>query len=217
MKSYLTIILTVVSVLLAAALFQTKHSDNAQMAADAGTIGDYSNRLDTAQAQLTVRAGTLVTLSNRLDECAAAAGAVSNRLAEARSAFAGQTEQVAQLNRQITSATAENQSLSQQVVGLTNQVAKVSAQLAQTQASLAQTNQDLVQLHKDYALLDNRFRRDVAERVVVERKFNTYAEVEEQAKKLKLSPAPAVTAESIYKDLDVEVKANGEAHVIAPN
>ena len=73
-----------------------------------------------------------------------------------------------------------------------------------------------MQLHKDYALLDNRFRRDVAERVVVERKFNSYPEVQAQLKKLYTNSVPYATPESIYKGLNVEIVSNGVAHVIMP-
>ena len=107
--------------------------------------------------------------------------------------------------------------MNQRVTRLTNKVAELSGQFALTQTNLAQTTQDLAQARKDYTLLDNRFRRDVAERVVVERKFNTYAEVEAQTKKLWSKSMPLATPESIYAGLNVEVKANGEAHVITPN
>jgi chromosome segregation ATPase len=217
MKSYLTIVLAVVSGVLAVVLFTTKHADNAQMTADAAAIVDYSNRLDTAQAQIVVRDGSLLTWSNRLDECQAASGALSNRLTEAQSTLALDAEQLTVLNRLVTTAAAENQGLNRRAMELTNQVAGLSSQLAQTQADLARTNLDLVQLRKDYSLLENRFRRDVAERVVVERRFNTYSEVQAQAKKLWSHSEPWATPESIYKSLDVEVKSNGEFHVIAPN
>ena len=216
MKSILTVILVVVSVVLAGALFLTKQSNNAQMASDAASIGDYSNRLDTTPAQLTSRAGTMVTLSNRLDECQSAFGEISNRETEAQATVTQSAEQITNLTHQVASAIAENQSLNQQVMNLTNQMAGLAQQLALTQTSLTQTNKDLVQLQKDYALLDNRFRRDVAERVVVERKFNTYSEVEAQLKKLWSHSVPWTTPESIYKGLNVEIASNGVAHVIMP-
>ncbi len=216
MKSYSTIVLAVVSVVLAVVLFLIKHSDDAQMATDAGVIVDYSNRLDSATILLSVRAGTIDELSNRLAQCQSATVAISNQLTQAQATLAQDAEQLAKLNQQLTASAAENQNLNQQVMNLTNQMAGLSQQLAQTQASLAQTNQDLVQLHKDYALLDNRFRRDVAERVVAERKFNSYTEVQAQLKKLWTNSVPYATPESIYKGLNVEIMSNGVAHVIMP-
>jgi len=217
MKPYSTIALAIVSVVLAAALFTTKHSDNAQIATEAGTIVDFSNRLDTAELHVSERNGKLIILSNALAECQSAGAAVSNRLTAAQDALALNAEQIAKLNQQVAAANTESLALSRRVTELTNQLAGLAGQLTQTQTNLAQTTQDLAQSRQDYSLLDNRFRRDVAERVVVERKFNTYAEVAAQTKKLWSTSVPLATPESIYKGLDVEVKANGEAHVIAPN
>ena len=217
MKTYLTIAFAVLSVVLAAVLFATKNSDNAQIATDAGVIVDFSNRLDTAEMHVSVRNGTLIILSDTLAECQSASAAFSNRLTEAQATLALNAEQIYKLNQQVTAGNTENLALNQRVTRLTNQVAELSGQFALTQTNLAQTTQELAQARKDYTLLDNRFRRDVAERVVVERKFNTYAEVEAQTKKLWSKSVPLATPESIYAGLNVEVKANGEAHVITPN
>ena len=216
MKFNSTFVLSVVSVLLAVVLFLVKHADNAQMAADGGVIVDYSNRLDSATILLSARAVTIDGLSNRLEQCRSGAAALSNQLTQAQATLALDAEQLAKLNQQATAAAAENRSLNQQVMNLTNQVGGLAKQLALTQASLTQTNQDLVRLQKDYARLDNRFRRDVAERVVVERKFNSLAEVKAQLKKLQTHSAPPVTPESIYAGLNVEIVSNGVAHVIMP-
>jgi chromosome segregation ATPase len=217
MKTYSIIALAVVSVVLAVVLFTTRNADNAQLAAATGAIVDFSNRLDTAEMHVSERNGSLIILSNILAECQSASAAVSNRLTEAQSTLALNAEQIAKLTRQVAAANTENQALNQRVLGLTNQVAGISGQLAQTQVSLTRTNQDLVQAGKDYALLENRFRRDVAERVLVEHKFNTYAIVKAQLKKLYSNSVPYSTPESIYAGLNVEVKSNGECHVIWPD
>jgi len=216
MKSYLSLALVIVSVLLAVALATTKHTDNAQIETDAGAIVDFSNRLDSAQTQIAARDGSLVTLSNTLTECGAAALTLSNRLTEAQSTLALQTEQITSLNRQVVATTSENQTMGRSIVDLTNQVAALTGRIADTEDSLSRTNADLVQLHNDYALLENRLRRDVAERVVGERKFNNLIEVQAQLKKLMKYPTPWVTPQSVYVDLDVEVKSNGAVHVISP-
>jgi chromosome segregation ATPase len=214
MKSYLTIVLAAVSGVLAVVLFTTKHADNAQLAADAASIVDFSNRLDTAELHVSERNGALLILSNTLAETTQT---LSNQLTAAQATLAQNAEQFTQLNQKVVAAAAENQALSGRVTELTNQVAGLAGQFAQSQASLAQSKQDLAQLHKDYALLDNRLRRDVAERVVVERKFATYAEVRAQAEKLKTTAVEWPTPESVYKGLDVEVGSNCVAHVISPN
>jgi len=214
MKTYLTIVLGGISAVLAIILFTTKHADNAQMAADAASIVDFSNRLDTAELHVSERNGALLMLSNTLAETTQT---LSNQLTAAQATLAQNAEQLTKLNQQVVAATAENQALSGRVTELTNQVVGLTGQLAQSQANLVQTKQDLAQLHQDYALLDNRLRRDVAERVVVERKFDTYAEVQAQAEKLKTTAVEWPTPESVYKCLDVEVGWNGVAHVISPN
>jgi chromosome segregation ATPase len=134
----------------------------------------------------------------------------SNHLIEAESAMVLSTEQITNLTRQVAEVESENQTLGRQVMDLTNRVAGLTSQIASNEASLNQAN-------KDYALLENRLRRDVAERVVVERKFNNLSELQAQMQKLKKNPAEAISAESIYAGLDVEVKSNGTLHVISPN
>ncbi|MEI7533041.1 MAG: hypothetical protein WCK57_01635 [Verrucomicrobiae bacterium] len=213
MKTYFLIALAVVSVVLAVVLFTTKNSDNAQMVADANTIVDYSNRLDTAEMHVSERNGALIILSNTLAETTQT---LSNQLTAAQSALALDAEQVAKLNQQITAATADNQSLNQHLTSLTNQVASLSAQLAQTQTNLTQTSQDLALAKTNYVLLENRFRRDVAERIVVEHKFNMISELQAQLKKLQTNPGQWATPKSIYEGLNVEVSSNGACHVIAP-
>jgi len=98
--------------------------------------------------------------------------------------------------------------LSQRVMDLTNQMAGLTGQIALTATNLDQAN-------KDYALLEERLREDVAERVVVERKFFNLSELQTQLDYLKTHPGGDVSAETIYADLDVEVKSNA-VHVLYP-
>ena len=93
---------------------------------------------------------------------------------------------------------------------LTYQMAGLTGQIALTQASLDQAN-------KNYALLENRLRIDVAERAVMERKFYNLAELQAQIQYLERHPPEVISADSIYANLDVEVKSNGALHVISPN
>ena len=213
MKPYLSKALVGVSILLAVGLAATKWSDNAQLDTAAGTITDFSNRLDTAQAQIAVRDGSLLILSNSLAECTSASLALSNRLTEAQSTVALQTGQITSLNQQVAAAATENQTLSQQVMDLTNQM---TSQITALTSQIALTETNLAQANKDHVLLENRFRIDVAERVVVERKFNNPSELRAQMQYLKENPAEVVSAASIYAGLDVEVKSN-TFHVISPN
>jgi len=214
MKSYLSIVLALVCTGLVISLIVMKRGDNAQHESDAGTIADFSNRLDSAQTQIAICNGTLLTVSNSLDESRSAALTLSNQLLEAESILALDTEQITNLTRQVAAVESENQALGQtsdrRVMELTNQIASLTGQIALTQASLEHAN-------KDYALLENRLRIDVAERAVMERKFYNLAELQAQIQYLERHPPEVISADSIYADLDVEVKSNGTLHVISRN
>ena len=109
----------------------------------------------------------------------------SNHLIEAESTIVLDTEQITNLNRQVAEMESENQTLGRRVMDLTNQMASLTGQITLTGASLDQAN-------TNYALLENRLRRDVAERIVVERKFNNLLELQAQMQKLKKNPAEAM-------------------------
>ena len=74
----------------------------------------------------------------------------------------------------------------------------------------------LAEVSNQNILLQHAFLRDVAGRLVVERKFNSLTEVQAQEQKILSSPARIPTLESIYAGLNVEVTSNGVARVIAP-
>jgi chromosome segregation ATPase len=223
MKQYLSIVLALICVVLVIAFIVVKQGDDTQHETDAGAITDFSNQLDSAQIQISTYVGTVITISNSLDEtsnnlvaisnsldeCQAASSAFSNNLVEAESTIALDAEQITNLSRQIADSASENQTLSQHVMDLTNQIDGLTNQIALTETNLAQAN-------IDYALLENRFRIDVAERAVVERKFYNLSELKAQIQELKEYPDEQISAESIYAGLDVEVKSN-TFHVISPN
>lgn len=190
-------------------LIFVKQSDNAQHESDVSAITDFSNRLDVAQTQVAFFTGTTITLSNSLDASQSATLTFSNQLTEAQSNIALAIEQITNLTRRVAEMESENQTLNQHVTDFTNQLAGLTVQIAMTESNLSQA-------HKDYALLENRLRRDVAERVVVERKFNNPLELQAQLQYLKQHPAEKVSADSIYAGLDVEVVSNA-FHVISPN
>ena len=213
MKHYFSMALALACTVLVISLIVMKRGDNAQQESDAGAIADFSNRLDSAQTQVAICKGTMTVLSNSLVDSQSASLTFSNQWIEAESTMALDAEQITNLNRQVAELTSENQTLQttlgQHVMDLTNQVAGLTSQIALTQTSLDQAN-------RDYALLENRLRRDVAERVVVERKFNNPEELKAQIVNLQWSPSHVISAESIYAGLDVEVISN-KFHVISPN
>ena len=211
MKQNLSVFLALVCIVLVISFILVKRNDNVQHENDAGTIADYSNRLDSAHMDVVFGKATILTLSNNLAESQSASLTFSNQLTEAQSTIALNTEQITNLNRKVEEMESENQTLSQtldrRVMELTNQVAGLTKQIALTEGNLNQANQD-------YALLENRLRRDVAERVVVARKFNNLVELQTQMEKLKKNPTGEVSAEDIYTGLDLEVTTNG-FHVLS--
>lgn len=214
MKHYLSAALGLVCIVVVISLVMVKRSDDARHEDDVGVIVDFSNRLTSAQTQLAVCQGGMITLSNSLDESRSASLTLSNHLHEAETTLALDKEQITNLSRQVANMKSENQVLAQHVVDLTNRMASLTTQLASTEARLDQSNKDHA---RNYALLENRLRRDVAERVVVERRFNNPSELRAQLQRLKEHPAEQITAESIYAGLDVEVNSNGTFHVLSPD
>jgi chromosome segregation ATPase len=214
MKQYLSVALALVCIGLVISLVVMKRGDDARHESDASSLTDYSNQLDSAQTQVAIYHGTILVLSNNLNETLSASLMFSNQLAEAKSTIALDTEQFANLNQHVAEANSENQTLNQRFMDLTNQTI---SQLTGLTNQIAVTRAGLEQANKDYALLENRLRRDVAERVVVERKFNNLSELQTQVQRLKDDPMlSAISAQSIYAGLDVEVKSNS-FHVLAPN
>jgi len=210
MKSYLPVVLALACIVLVISLIVIKRGDDAQHENDSSAITDLSNQLDSAQTKIAIGSGTILVFSNRLDESQSASLTFSNQLIQAESTLALDTEQITNLSRQVAEMESENQILGQRAMDLTNQVAGLTKQIALTETDLDQAN-------KDYALLENRFRRDVAERIVVERKFNNLSALQIQMEEVKDSPIHVISPESIYAGLDVEVQSNGTLHVISPN
>lgn len=210
----LPIVLALVCAALVAALFVTKQGDNAQHETDVATLTECSNTLAAAQVEISSTHIALTTLSNRLDAAQSATVAVSNQLAEAQSNVALGAEQVSALTKKITALKAENQTFAQNAVELTNQMATLTESWRQ-QIAIAQTN--ALRVSQDHVQLENRLRRDVAERIMVERKFNSPTELKNQLAKVMANPTNEITAEKIYAGLDVEVKSDGSIHVLSPN
>jgi septal ring factor EnvC (AmiA/AmiB activator) len=214
MKQYLSIALTVACAVLVISLIVVKSGDNAQHDNDAGVIADYSNRLDSAHTEIAFGNGRILTLSNSLDESWSAALTFSNHLVEAQSTVARDAEQITSLNQRVATAESDNQTLTRRVTDLTgqltNQVASLTQQLTSAKTGLDQAN-------ANYVLLENRLRRDVAERLVMQRKFYNLSEITAQMERLKEDTyLPQISEQSIYAGLDVEVQSNS-VYVISPN
>ncbi|HWX23149.1 MAG TPA: hypothetical protein VN578_24870 [Candidatus Binatia bacterium] len=213
MKHLSAVIPGLIGLALAVSLFVTKRNDNAQHEKDAEAITSASNLLSSAQMEVAAGKEEMLTLSNRLETCQSTSLTFSNGLIEAKSAQAAAKEdlsrQITDLNRQIAQSESEKQASSQRLAVLTSQLVEFTNQIASAQASLLQAN-------KDYALLENRFRRDVAERVMVERKFNNRTELKAQLEYLQWSPDKEISEDRIREGLNVVVGKSNLCYVIAP-
>jgi chromosome segregation ATPase len=217
MKQYLSVALTLACVALVVGLALVKQGDNARHDNDTASIVDFSNRLDSAQLQIAAGTGALIIMSNTLDACRAAVqtfATFSNQLTQAQTTLGLYADQITNLNRQVAELQSSNQTLQtvsdQRIVELTNQMAGYARQLALTRTNLAQAS-------RDYGLLENRLRQDVAQRVMLERKFNNASELQAQIENLQWNEPQNVTDRSIYVGLDVQVNADGSFRVLAPN
>jgi DNA repair exonuclease SbcCD ATPase subunit len=219
MKLLSIVILGLLCLGLAVSFFVSKRNNDAVHEKDAETITTASNLLSSSQTEVAAFKGKVITLSNESATCQSASLTFSNALIEAKSAFAtaaaakeGLERQITDLNRQInqqsTQLETEKQAASQSIADLTHQMAELTNQIASAGASLLQAN-------KDYALLDNRFRRDVAERVIVERRFNNRTELKAQLQYLLLNPGNETSEDRIREGFNVVVKSN-LCYVIAP-
>jgi chromosome segregation ATPase len=213
MKQYLFTALSLICTVLVVVLILMKHGDDAQHENDAAAIGDFSNQLTSAQAQIAGCNEMILTLSNSLDQSQSATLTFSNQLAEAQANVLLDSDQITNLNRQVAELAqvqSENHTLDRRIMELTNQLTGLDQQLTLTETNLSQANQN-------YARLENRFRIDVAERLVVERKFRNPSELEAQLHRLQTDPFERQVSEaSIYAGLDVEVNSN-TVHVITSN
>jgi predicted nucleic acid-binding Zn-ribbon protein len=219
MKHLPAVILGLACVALAVLLFVNKRDDNAQHEKDAEAITSVSNLLSSAQTEVDACKETISTLSNRLETCQSTSLTISNELMEAKSAQATAKEdldrqstdlngQITELNRRITQSESEKQASTKHLADMANQITELTNQIASARASLLQAS-------KDYALLENRFRRDVAQRVLAERKFYNRTELKAQLEYLQWNPAREISEDRIREGLNVVVGKSNLCYVIA--
>ena len=178
-------ILAVACVGFAVALVVLKHQADAQQAANAFTIGDFSNQLVNAKINLEDLNQANLNLSNDLATNRQMSLALSNQLAETAGTLAATTvslqgaqQQITNLNGRITDLEAQNLALDQHANSLSNTIAALDTQITLTQMKLAtsQTNN---------AFLAMQLQQQLAEKKKLEDQFNDLAQVRAQAHKLR--------------------------------
>jgi predicted nucleic acid-binding Zn-ribbon protein len=180
-------------------------------------LSDCSNRLDIVNAKVTVRDTQIYSLSNDLATASAAVGDISNQLVQAQATVEDQKTQVGKLTSQLTEVNAQNEALNRSLVEATNQYNTLNQLQQTTKASLEQTNSALVQLQKDYGVLGQRLQEDVAQRLVLERRWRNPQMLSDQVDYMKNSPEETITPERIYAGLNVLVSSNGSVKVLSPD
>ena len=99
MKHLVTVILGLLCLGLAAALFMSKRNSDTQHEKHAEAINSASNLLSSSQLEVAAFKGKLISLSNQLETCQSTSLALSNEWVEAKSALTTAKEG---LDRQIT-------------------------------------------------------------------------------------------------------------------
>jgi septal ring factor EnvC (AmiA/AmiB activator) len=216
MKNVVPIFLVIIVVILGVALYFIKTGDNTQIANLSSSLSDCSNRLDIVNAKVTVRDTQIYSLSNDLATASVAVGDISNQLVQAQATLDDQKSQVGKLNAQLTEANAQNEALNRSLLDATNQYNTLSTLQQATKASLETTNAALVQLQSDYGVLGQRLQEDVAQRLVLERRWRNPQMLSDQVDFMKNSPEETITPERIYAGLNVLVSSNGSVKVLSP-
>ena len=215
MKSYLTTVLGLATVVLVVALFTIKRGDNERHAQDVSATAEYSNRWTLADSQIAGMKVGMVSVSNSLEEFRANSVSLSNQLVQAAELEKGHQENITRLNQQLGDAAAENKTLDERIRSLTSQLADLSGKISVAQSSLSETNAALTQAWKEYGLLEAKLRQDVAERLIMERKFSSPTALQAQLNMLRENPVWELSADSIYAGLNIEVRSNGTLHVLS--
>jgi predicted nucleic acid-binding Zn-ribbon protein len=170
---------------LVVALVALKHQADTQQAADASTIGDFSNQIVSAKLHIEDLNQANLNLNNDLATNRQVSLALSNQLAETAGALAATTaslqgaqQRITNLNDRVADLEAQNQVLDQRANSLSNTIAALDTQIALTQMKLAasQTNN---------AFLEAQLNQQIAQRKALEAKFNDLAEVRAQVRKLR--------------------------------
>src|SRR5450755_1683678 len=137
------VVLAVICVGLAIALFATKKQADDERKTDADHILEFSNQLVTANENfndlqqvnlkltndLAINQEQTLQLSNSFVE---ASGALSNSLASTKATLQAAQDQIANLNGRISDLEAQNQVLDQRAAVLTNTIAQLTSQIDDT-------------------------------------------------------------------------------------
>ena len=177
LQSGIVILVVVCLGMVVALVAEKKHADTEQKK-DSDTILDFSNQLATANINLDGLRQVNLILTNDIVAAQQTLTVLSNQYVATSASLSNTTAALKTAQDQIADLEAQNQALDQQVVNMTNTIGNLSAQIAETQMKL-------VESETNNAFLEDELKRQVAERVDLERKFNNLTQVRAQVRKLR--------------------------------
>jgi len=177
-KNLATIILLIACAGLAVALIVINKQSGEQQQHNVNTILDFSNQLTGARDQITSLGQVNLVLTNDLAASRQQSETLSNQLSDTQQTVAQEQQNLIDLTNQIVQLEQRNQELDQKVTDLTNQISQLDDQITATQLELSKSK-------TNNTYLENELKKQVAERTVLEAKFNSISQVREQVHKLK--------------------------------
>ena len=179
------VVLAVVAIGLAIALFAAKKQAEDQRAADLSSIVDFSNQVVNAQSKIGDLNQVNITYSNKLAVSELQSAQFSNDLAStsatlatSQSDLASAQGEITNLNSRLAELEVQNKSLDDRLGALTNQLTNLNAQIADTQEKLAHAE-------AGNEFLQQELQKQVAQRAELEHKFNDLDQLRQQVRKIK--------------------------------
>jgi chromosome segregation ATPase len=204
-------ILAVVCVGLVIGLLVYKSQTEDRQKKSTDTILDFSNQVTVASGKIVDLQQVNLMLTNDLATSRQETLAVSNSLMQTSNALDEtkvtlQTaqDQITNLDARVAGLEAQNQALDAHAADLTNTIASLNSQIADTQMKL-------VTSETNNAFLENELKRQVAEKMEWQRKFNDLQTVRVQVKKLRDDALTARRLEWMREGIDpTKITKGGE-------
>jgi len=181
----IVVILAVVCLGLAIALFAIKQQADDQHRKDVDARNDFSNQLISANSHLDELRQVNLQLTNDLATSQQQVAQLSNTIASANSALeqsktslTSAQVQITSLNNQIAALEAQNKVLDQRAADLTNVIAKLNTSIEDTQNRLAVAETNRV-------FLEQELQKEMAQKAELEHKFNDLGELRAQVSKIR--------------------------------
>lgn len=178
------IILAVISLGLAIALFATKKQGEDQHTADLSSINVFSNQLVEASDHAKDLSQANLALTNDLALSRQQAAELSNSLVSAHETLQSTMSTLEVTQSQITNLNLHIAELETQNKVLDQRAETLSATIAQLNVTIENTRAQLAQSDANNAFLQSELQKQLAQKAELEHKFNDITEVRAQVKKM---------------------------------